>query len=108
VAALRLDEQTVQPEHAGVVAVGHLLEGRNRRVAIAGELRALGAEQQGERLARRDAHRLGGEFLRRASVAGALTCLVAGAQPSLPIRAAVDARLKELAPARKVRAGRGK
>ena len=41
--------------------------------------------------------------LRRASVAGALACLVAGAQPSLPTRAAVDARLKELAPARKVR-----
>jgi ribokinase len=41
--------------------------------------------------------------LRRASVAGALACLVAGAQPSLPSRAAVDARLKELAPARKAR-----
>ena len=44
--------------------------------------------------------------LRRGSVAGALACLVAGAQPSLPTRAAVDARLKELAPARKVKAGR--
>lgn len=44
--------------------------------------------------------------LRRASVAGALACLVRGAQPSLPGRAAVDARLKELAPARKVRARR--
>jgi len=44
--------------------------------------------------------------LRRASVAGALACLVVGAQPSLPTRAAVDARLKELAPARKVKAGR--
>ena len=43
--------------------------------------------------------------LRRASVAGALTCLVAGAQPSLPIRAAIDKRLKELAPARKIKAG---
>lgn len=41
--------------------------------------------------------------LRRASVAGALACLVRGAQPSLPSRAAVDARLKELAPAQKVR-----
>ena len=44
--------------------------------------------------------------LRRASVAGALTCLVAGAQPSLPIRASIDKRLKELAPARKIKAGR--
>jgi len=43
--------------------------------------------------------------LRRASVAGALTCLVAGAQPSLPIRASIDKRLKELAPARKIKAG---
>src|SRR5215469_17539964 len=38
VAALRLDEQAMQPEHAGVVAVRHLLEGRDGRVAIAGEL----------------------------------------------------------------------
>src|SRR5262249_12539867 len=52
VAALRLHKQTMEPEHAGVVAVRHLLEGRDRRVAIAGELRALGAEQQRERLAR--------------------------------------------------------
>ena len=44
--------------------------------------------------------------LRRASVAGALACLVGGAQPSLPSRAAVDARLKQLAPARKVKAGK--
>jgi ribokinase len=44
--------------------------------------------------------------LRRASVAGALACLVAGAQPSLPSRVAVDARLRQLAPARKVKAGR--
>jgi ribokinase len=46
--------------------------------------------------------------LRRASVAGALACLVVGAQPSLPTRAAVDARLKELALARKVKAGRAR
>ncbi len=44
--------------------------------------------------------------LRRASVAGALACLTAGAQPSLPTRAAVEARLKELAPARKLKAAR--
>src|SRR6516164_558556 len=71
VAALRLDEQPMQPEHAGVVAVRHLLEGRDRRVAIAGELRGLGAQQQGERLARRDAHRIGGELLGGARVARA-------------------------------------
>jgi len=46
--------------------------------------------------------------LRRASVAGALACLVVGAQPSLPTRAAVDSRLKELAPARKAKAGRAR
>lgn len=39
------------------------------------------------------------EALRRASVAGALACLVEGAQPSLPRRAAIEARLGELAPA---------
>src|SRR5262245_25193412 len=71
VAALRLHEQAVQAEHAGVVAVRHLLEGRDRRVAIARELRGLGAQQQGERLARRDARGLGGEFLGGARVAGA-------------------------------------
>ena len=49
---------------------------------------------------------MGRAALRRASVAGALACLVRGAQPSLPGRAAVDQRLKELAPARKVRGKR--
>ncbi len=38
--------------------------------------------------------------LRRASVAGALACTVAGAQPSLPTADAIAARLAELAPAR--------
>ena len=32
------------------------------------------------------------------SVAGALSCLVPGAQPSLPLKAAIDKRLKELPP----------
>jgi len=41
--------------------------------------------------------------LRRASVAGALACLVRGAQPSLPTRAAIDERVKHLAPARRRR-----
>jgi ribokinase len=39
------------------------------------------------------------EAIRWASVAGALACLVEGAQPSLPPRAAIQARLAELAPA---------
>jgi ribokinase len=39
--------------------------------------------------------------LRRASVAGALACLVAGAQPSLPQRAAIESFLKELPRARR-------
>ncbi len=42
------------------------------------------------------------EALRWASVAGALACLVEGAQPSLPRRAAIEARVGELAPARPV------
>ena len=71
VPALRLDEQAVQAEHAGVVALRHLLEGRRRGGAVAGELRRLRAQEQRERLARRDAARLVGEFLRRARVAGA-------------------------------------
>lgn len=40
------------------------------------------------------------EALRWASVAGALACLVEGAQPSLPRRALIEARVGELAPAR--------
>jgi len=41
VAALRLDEQAVQAEHAGILALRQLLEGGDRRVAIAAELRIL-------------------------------------------------------------------
>src|SRR5262249_62294055 len=48
-APLRLDEEAVQAEHAGVVALRHLLEGGDGAVAIAVELRALRADQQGER-----------------------------------------------------------
>jgi ribokinase len=40
-----------------------------------------------------------GPALHRASVAAALACTKAGAQPSLPTRAAIDARLADLAPA---------
>jgi ribokinase len=39
--------------------------------------------------------------LHRASTAGGLACAVAGAQPSLPTKAAVDGRLHDLAPARR-------
>lgn len=42
------------------------------------------------------------EALHRASVAGGLACLVPGAQPSLPDRATIDARLADLAPPRRV------
>ena len=45
--------------------------------------------------------------LRWASTAGALACLVAGAQPSLPLRADIEKRMKELAPAAKIKKGRG-
>jgi ribokinase len=44
--------------------------------------------------------------LRRASVAGALACLVAGAQPSLPLRAAIESHLKDLPPARRLKSSR--
>lgn len=39
--------------------------------------------------------------LHRASVAGGLACTVAGAQPSLPTKAAIEDRLRDLAPARR-------
>ncbi len=39
--------------------------------------------------------------LHRASVAGGLACTIAGAQPSLPTRAAIESRLRDLAPARR-------
>jgi ribokinase len=42
------------------------------------------------------------EAIRWASVAGALACLVEGAQPSLPTGAAIQARLADLAPAREL------
>jgi ribokinase len=42
------------------------------------------------------------EALHRASIAGGLACRVPGAQPSLPDRPAIDARLADLAPARRV------
>jgi ribokinase len=38
--------------------------------------------------------------LHRASVAGGLACTIAGAQPSLPMKAAIESRLRDLAPAR--------
>jgi ribokinase len=40
--------------------------------------------------------------LHRASVAAGLACLAPGAQPSLPDSKAIDARLRDLAPARKL------
>jgi ribokinase len=39
--------------------------------------------------------------LHRASTAGGLACTVAGAQPSLPTKAAIESRLRDLAPARR-------
>jgi ribokinase len=39
------------------------------------------------------------DALRRASVAAGLACLIPGAQPSLQTAAAIEARLKDLAPA---------
>lgn len=42
------------------------------------------------------------DALHRASVAGGLACLVAGAQPSLPAGAAIDAHLGDLAAARRL------
>jgi ribokinase len=45
--------------------------------------------------------------LRWGSTAGALACLTAGAQPSLPLRADIEKRMGELAPAAKIKKGRG-
>jgi len=39
------------------------------------------------------------DALRRASVAAGLACLIPGAQPSLPVASAIDARMNDLAPA---------
>jgi ribokinase len=39
--------------------------------------------------------------LHRASIAGGLACTAAGAQPSLPTKAAIESRLRDLAPAMK-------
>jgi ribokinase len=39
--------------------------------------------------------------LHRASTAGGLACTIAGAQPSLPTKAAIESRLHDLAPARR-------
>lgn len=44
-----------------------------------------------------------GEALRRASIGGALACLTAGAQPSLPRRAEIEARLPELSAVQEIR-----
>jgi ribokinase len=44
--------------------------------------------------------------LRWASTAGALACLVAGAQPSLPLRADIERHMEELAPAAKIKKSR--
>jgi ribokinase len=42
--------------------------------------------------------------LHRASAAGGLACTIAGAQPSLPTKAAIESRLRDLAPARRAQA----
>jgi ribokinase len=44
--------------------------------------------------------------LRFGSTAGALACLTAGAQPSLPVRAEIERRQNELAPATRIRKGK--
>ncbi|HEX3065478.1 MAG TPA: ribokinase [Dongiaceae bacterium] len=44
--------------------------------------------------------------LRWGSTAGALACLTAGAQPSLPLRADIEIRMGDLAPAAKIKKGR--
>jgi hypothetical protein len=68
---LRLDEETMQAERAGVGAPRHLLEGGAGGGAVAGKLRRLRGEEQSERLAGRQAVGLVGEAARGAHVAGA-------------------------------------
>lgn len=49
-----------------------------------------------------DRHQPLAAALHRASVAGGLACLKRGAQPSLPLASEIDARLADLAPARRL------
>ena len=63
--------EPVQAEQPRVVARRHGVEGALGGVAVAGQLRRLRAEQQRQRLVRRDARRLVGESARGAHVAGA-------------------------------------
>src|SRR3954468_22440411 len=70
-ACLRLQKQPVQREEPCIVAARHGLERLFGGGTIAGELGSLGAKQQRERLAGRDALCLVGEFLRRLGVARA-------------------------------------
>ena len=67
---LRLDIKAVQAKQLGVVARRHHVEGALGCGAVARELRGLRAEQERERLARRQAPRLVGELLGGAHVAG--------------------------------------
>ena len=71
VAPPRLDEQAVQAERLGVGAARHGAECALGGLAITGKLRRLRAQQQRQRLARRDAVGLRGEFARGGDIAGA-------------------------------------
>ena len=61
----------MQAEQLRVAARRHRLERARGAAAVAGQLRALGREQQRERLVRRNASRFIGELARRTRVAGA-------------------------------------
>ena len=71
VAALRFEEQAAQAEQLRLGPVEHGLEGAPRRGAVALELRGLGPEQRGQRLARQIAPRDACIALRLAPVADA-------------------------------------
>src|SRR5262249_48529511 len=63
-AALGFNKKAAQAEKLGVGAARHFGEGALRRLAIAGELRRLRAEQERQRFARRQASRVLGVFAR--------------------------------------------
>ncbi len=71
VAALRLDEQSVQTEQLGVVAIRHGAKGRRGAIGLPGQLRCLRLQHQQQRLFRREPARLSGEPAGRANITGA-------------------------------------
>ncbi len=71
VAALRLDEQSVQTEQLGVVAIRHGAKGRRGGIGLPGQLRCLCLQHQQQRLFGREPSGFSCEPAGRANIAGA-------------------------------------